>query len=183
MITGSYFFDGLGSYAPGTVLVAFVVTAGVYFLKQTKLKKYAANIWIKLLPFVLSVIVYAVYYCLSKMTLDCFLNETSIIVQQGFTAGCLATIISALLDKIIGKSELSGKALLTRKLLEGFIADDDLESMAQRVADVISSSYSEEDVTLVCAVLADYKKSKGETAEEEILLLSKLIVSVLKRTT
>ena len=177
--------DFLAGYAPGTVLVACVVVACVRLLKKTVLKNYLKNPLIGFLPFALGVVVYAVYYCVVKLSFDVFLGEAWYVIQNGFAVGCLATVLSALLDKLCGKTKLSGKALIVRPLLENVAPAQALDALAEEVAACISDDCSQEDEERVFSLLREKlcDESGGSADADELRALAKLIVATVGKTT
>lgn len=177
--------DFLAGYAPGTVLVACVVAACVELLKRTVLKKYVNNPLVSFLPFILGVAVYAAYYCIVKLSFEVFLEETWGVIRNGFAVGCLATLLSALVDKACGKTKLSGKALVVRELLEGTVPSDKLDSLAEQVAQLVSADGTEEDEEKVFSALREALSSTDGKARssEELYALAKLIVATVNKTT
>lgn len=175
--------DFLAGYAPGTLLVACVVVACVRLLKKTVLKNYLKNPLIAFLPFVLGVAVYAIYYCIVALSFDVFWEEIGKAVGQGFAVGCLSTALSALIDKHIGKTALSGKAGIVRQLLEGIAPAETLDELAQRTADNISEG-GEEDEERVFSLLSESLNGESETfSSAELRVLAKLIVAAVTKTT
>jgi hypothetical protein len=183
-VTDIYFFNSSGgSYAAETMLVAGAVTLCVLILKNTLLKKFAKNSIITWLTFFFGVVVYAVYECITQQSFSILWTDSAVILQEGVSAGCFATVIGAAIDNWTGKSSLTGNAAIIRKLIEGFVDEEDLEDVALALADDISADYSDEDVQAVKQVLSDYKLQKeNRSAETEAELLARLIIETLKRT-
>lgn len=177
--------DFLAGYAPGTVLVACVVVACVWLLKKTVLKNYLKNPLVAFLPFALGVVAYAVYYCIVKLSFEVFLGEAWYVIQNGFAVGCLATVLSALLDKLCGKTKLSGKALVVRPLLADVAPAQELDALAEAVADCISVDCSQEDEEKVFSLLCEklYGESDLPPDTDNLRALAKLIVATVDKTT
>jgi hypothetical protein len=183
-VTDIYFFNSSGgSYAAGTMLVAGAVTVCVLILKQTLLKKYAKNSLITWLTFFFGLVFYAAYECITEQSFSILWTDSAMILQEGFSSACFATVIGAFIDNWTGKSTLTGNAAIIRKLIEGFIDEEDLDDVALSVADDISAEYTEEDIQTVKKILSDYKQQKeNRSAETEAELLARLIIETLKRT-
>jgi hypothetical protein len=184
-LTDIYFFNSLGgySYAAGTMLVAGVVAFFVFILRKTLLKKYAKNSLMTWLTFFLGVVLYAVYDCITERSLERLWEDSGMILQEGISSGCFATMIDAFIDNLLGKSDLTGNAAIIRKLIEGFVEEDDLDGVAKEIAEAVSAEYSDEDVQKVKKILSDYKQEKeNRSAETEAELLARLILESLKRT-
>jgi hypothetical protein len=184
-LTDIYFFNSTGgySYAAGTMLVASVVAVCVFIFKKTLLKKYAKSSLMTWLTFFLGVLFYAVYDCITERSWQVLWENFGVVLQEGISSGCFATMIDALIDNLLGQSDLTGNAAIIRKLIEGFVDEDDLDTQAKTIADTVSAEYSDEDIAKVKKILSDYKQEKeNRSAEIEAELLARLIVETLKRT-
>lgn len=185
----TYLFDNIGVDA-GSLLVACVVVMIVSLMKTTILKNLAQSPFFTLLPFLTGILLYAGYYAVLRFTANSILVTVDKILQEGFSSGCYATVISAFLDKCFGKTKLGGKALVIRKLLEGFVEEDCLDKVAKQVAAVLPDNLSNvavKDVDKkVGAILTDYQKNRKDGVEnsaEEMEVLARLIVATLQKTT
>lgn len=173
--------DFLAGYAPGTVLIACLVAVCVRILKRTVLKKRPESPLAAFLPFVLGVFFYVVYYFVLALSFDVFLETAGRAVGQGFTVGCLATLLSALTDKYFGgKTSFTEKELVVRRLLEGVFPEAETDDEARRVASLIQNGGEEEKEK----VYAELKERLGESAPPEVVLraLSSLIVETVVGT-
>lgn len=186
-MTNTYFLNAFDGYGVGTLLVACLVVAGVWGLKKTLLKDHLQSPFMPYLPFVLGVAVYAVYYCILSLTLNGFLTHVEVVVKDGFTVGCLSTIVSSSLDRITGKTHLAGKALFVRTLLQGFVPDSLLDGTAQKVADCFTADQNSgmgasNAQTEVCAILNEALSSSGSDASyEDVSALARLIEATLRK--
>lgn len=170
-------------YDVATLLIACIVVAGVRVLKKTLLKNHLQNPFLPYLPFVLGVIVYAVYYCILALTLNGFLTHAQTVVREGVTVGCFSTVISSFLDKLTGETGLSGRALIVRSLLQGFVPDGQIEACAVRVAGCFDGGYGEEEQTAAARAIGEALASGGEECEtEDTLALARLIAMTLQKT-
>lgn len=181
-MTDSYFLNSLGGYAPEMLFVSCAVSFGCYFLKKTLLKKYQNAPVVTLLPFILGIVFYALYDCIVHLTLQGFLSEAGVVVQNGFTTGALSAVVTSLLDKLFGKTKLTGKALLIRTLLQGFVPNELLDDLAEKIADGLSAS-DDLDETAVEKVLLESFPTEQKPSEEEIKALARLLIFTLKQTT
>jgi hydroxyethylthiazole kinase-like sugar kinase family protein len=135
------------------------------------------------LTFFLGVILYAVYDCITEHSLQILWTNTETILQEGISSGCFSAVFGAFIDNLLGKSNLTGTQAVIRKLIEGFIDDNELDEVAEVIAENVSAEYSEEDVVKVKQILSEYKEEKeNRSAETEAELLARLIVETLKRT-
>lgn len=187
------FFNNFGVDI-GCLLVACVIVAIVSLLKSTILKNHAQSPFLTFLPFLLGILLYAGYYGVLRifMSGNGLLVTLDGILQQGFTSGCFATVISAFVDKCFGKTTLGGRALVVRKLLEGFVEEGKLDQTAKRIASTLPDDLTESDtveanaVKKVTTVLMDYQKNRTdgmESSSMEMEVLARLIVATLQKTT
>ncbi len=156
--------DLIAFYGVDVVLLAAATSVLTQILKNTLLKN-APNKLYTLLPFILGVIVYAVYTAISRVSFYyVFINFVSVL-EQGIKTGGVATVVYIVYEQFVrGKTSLA----LSENALKALIADFVAEGAADAaVAEILKSPDRAEEI------ISAYKRKDAD--DGKIAVFAKLI--------
>ena len=116
------------------------------------------------------------------MSFEYLLNEYVSILEHGISVGAVATLYYVLYEQFIrekdGLSETEG---VIATLLEGYVPAENLTAASKAVASAIEKDVTGNGAEKAQKLLSEY--SDGKISENDILLLSRLIIETLAHLT
>ncbi len=160
------------------VLALSAVTAIiVQIFKKTFMKKVQKKL-ITFLPFALGTVLYAIYAALRNLSFFYIVNNYVSVLEHGFSVGVVATLMYVMYEQFVReKSGLTATQGVVAALIEGYVPSDKLEDVAKAIADAIAKDVSGDGAKRTAEILTE--NSEESVSENEIVLLSKLIIEAL----
>ena len=116
-------------YSADVLLIAFGVTLLTSLLKKTVLKNVSNKLYV-FLPFLVGLIVFAVYRALVTLSAAPFTTELFKTLEGGFATGCAATLYYVFFEQFIrGKTGVSPLS----PLLEGIVPEEKRAEAAKKL--------------------------------------------------
>lgn len=169
--------DTFNLYGFDITALAAVTCIIVQVLKLTALKKCKKKV-ITFLPFVIGVILYAVYVSICKMSAVYVFENIAEVLECGFAIGSLSTVLYVGYEQLIReKTYSSGMEGVISTLIEGYVPSDAVESVAKQIANAIEKDVEGNGAKKAAEILV--QSADGNVSEKDIALLAKLIIDTL----
>lgn len=172
------FFASSERYGADVLLVALLVAGCVEILRRILPTKIVRAPVFSLIPPLLGAALFAAYYALTHGSFCSIAENWQYFLERGVAVSCVSVAENALLSRLLGETTLSREAAIVRELLLEEM-EEKTEEAAQKIADAVSSEYSEEDVRRTEELLREYAPAIDE---ERARLLARRIVETLKIT-
>lgn len=175
-IINTFTFYGLDIGALALLTCAITQLIKRLFFKTARKKL------VTFMPFIIGTALYAVYAVIRNLSFEYLLNEYVSILEHGISVGAVATLYYVLYEQFIrekdGLSETEG---VIATLLEGYVPAKNLAAASKAVASAIEKDVTGNGAEKAQKLLSEY--SDGKISENDILLLSRLIIETLAHLT
>ena len=173
------FFNVLEKYSVNVLALALGVCIATSLIKKAVPASYKK--YLTFIPFILGCIAYAIYMFICDNSYNVF---SSLTVEKGFECGAASTIYYIVYEQFIrGKKSLTDnsdyKQLAVEEILKDFVKEDAIESVSKYLAENVSLSISDNAYCLTLCTNALNGKTLSGVTEDDISLMSKLIVKTL----
>lgn len=169
--------DAFTFYGADVILLAAATAVLTQLLKIT-LFKGARKKLATFLPFMLGTLLYAVYAAVRNLSFVYLFEEYVSIIEHGVSVGAAATLYYVLYEQFVReKSKLSATEKVIATLIESYVPSDGLEAAAKAVAEAIARDVTGDGARRAEEIIASY--SQGNATEQDLRLLSKLIIETL----
>lgn len=169
--------DTFTFYGLDIAVFSAVTCMVVQLLKKTALKRCQRKV-ITFLPFIVGVILYAVYASVCKLDAAYVLTNYVDVLEHGFSVGSLATLVYVGYEQFIRSSGVPSRAEgVIATLIEGYVPTDEVETVAREIAQAIERDVCGDGAKKTAEILT--RSSDGEAGEKDVALLAKLIIETL----
>ena len=174
-------FSTFTFYGIDVTVLALVTTVVTQVIKKTLFRR-AKKKLITFLPFLLGTLFYAIYAAVRNLSLCYLLDEYISILEHGISVGAVATLYYILYEQFVReKDSLSETERIISTLIEGYVPTESVEKAARAIAEAIGRDVTGNGATRAQEILAEF--SNGELGENDLRLLSKLIIETLAHIT
>ena len=161
------------------ILLAALTAITVQICKATFLKKLRRKL-LTFLPFVLGTVFYAAYAAVKNLSVIYLLEEYVTVLEHGISVGAVATLLYVLYEQFVrDKKTVSASQGIISALIEGYVPTDRVEEVAKLIANAIEKDVTGNGATRAAEILTD--NAEGEITEQDIRLLSRLIIEALAK--
>jgi hypothetical protein len=169
--------DTFTFYGVDVIALAAATCLMVQLLKLTIFKNCKKKV-LTFLPFVIGTILYAAYATVCAFNFFYVFKNYSEVLEHGFAVGALSTVIYVWYEQFIReKKTTSTSASIIATLIEGYVPSDEIESIAESIANAIEKDVTGNGAKKAAEILTENKGE--EITEKDIALLSKLIIETL----
>ncbi|MDE7306475.1 MAG: hypothetical protein K2N33_03715 [Clostridia bacterium] len=170
--------DTFTFYGIDIIILAAATAVITQVLKKTLLKKVKKKL-ITFLPFGLGTLFYAVYAGIRNMSFYYLVNNYTSVLEHGLSVAAAATLLYVLYEQFVRESDSASSATekVISTLIEGYVPEANLSAAAKAVAEALERDVTGNGATRAEEIIASY--SDGEISEQDIKLLSKLIIETL----
>ena len=175
-IFSTFTFYGLdvSFLALATAVITQIIKATLFKNAQKKL--------VTFLPFIIGSILYAAYADARNLSLAYLIYEYVSVLEHGVSVGAVATLYYVLYEQFVReKSKLSETERIISALIESFVPSERLETAAKAVAEAVARDVTGNGAKRAQEILREY--ADGEIDENELFLLSRLIIETLANLT
>lgn len=170
--------DTFTFYGIDIIILALFTAVITQVLKKTVLKKVKKKL-ITFLPFGLGTLFYAVYAGIRNMSFYYLVNNYTSVLEHGLSVAAAATLTYVLYEQFVrddgAKASATEKVIST--LIEGYVPEASLSAAAKAVAEALERDVTGSGAARAEEIIAGY--ADGMTGEQDIKLLSKLIIETL----
>ena len=164
------------------VLVLALATVGIVQLIKITVFKHAQKKLLTFLPFVVGTVLYAVYAAISHLSFTYVIEEYASILEHGVSVGAAATLYYVVYEQFVReKKGLSEVEQIIATLIEKYLPKENVEKAAKTIAEAIAQDVTGNGAVRAREILTEY--SDGEISENDIQLLSRLIIETLAHLT
>ena len=128
-MTAWQFFHAFRTFGADVLLLALGVTLLTSLLKKTVMKNCNKKAFV-FLPFVIGIIVYAVYAALVTLSANPFTKDLWTTIEKGISCGLAATLYYVLYEQFIRTPKSTKNADPLCVLLEGIVPDEAIQEAA-----------------------------------------------------
>lgn len=161
--------DLITFYGVDVVVLAIATAALTQLLKTTLLKK-APNKVYTFIPFLIGVILYAIYAAISRVSFCYIAENAAYILEQGIKVGAAATVIYVLYEQFVrGKVCASVPENAVAEIIQGYVAEGYEAAAAAEILAAPETAYE---------IIEKYRRE--EVGDDEITALCRLLVKVLQ---
>lgn len=173
--------DTFTFYGVDVLLLALATAALTQGLKITLFKN-AQKKLVTFLPFIIGTLLYAVYAAIRHLSFFYLFEEYTCVLEHGLSVGAMATLYYVLYEQFVRqKDSLSQAEGVIATLIEGYVPKENVEKAAKAVAEAIERDVTGNGAARAKEILAEY--SDGEISQNDIALLSRLIIETLAHIT
>lgn len=169
--------DTFTFYGIDVLLLAFLTTILTQLFKKTVFCRTQKKV-VTFLPFILGTILYAVYVWINGKSFELVLKQYTIILEHGISVGAAATLYYVMYEQFVRKNyDFSTTERVIATLISGYIPNENLQKAAKEIAEAIKMDVVGEGASKAKEILLSY--AEGKSQEQDITLLSKLIIETL----
>lgn len=171
-VIDTFTFYGLDVIALAAATCIFVQLAKITFFK--KRRKQALTF----LPFIVGSLLYAGYAALLHLSIEFVADNYVEVIEHGFSVGALSTVIYVWYEQFMrGKKSVSATEGVIATLIDGYVPDEQTESIAARIAQAIERDVTGDGAKKIADILSE--NHPEEVTEKDIKMLSRLIIETL----
>lgn len=168
--------DAFTLYGVDVVILSLITELTVQLLKKTLLKNVNKKIY-TFLPFIFGAVYYAIYVCLSRLSIAYLFENYVSVLEHGFSVGTLATLIYVCYEQFLReKDNTSTIEGVIATLIEGYVPTDEEEAIAKEIAAAIEKDVTGDGATKTAEILLSHSEN---ATEKDVKLLAKLIIETL----
>lgn len=169
--------DTFTFYGMDVILLAAATCVLVQILKITLFKKRKKRV-LTLLPFIIGSALYAGYSALLHLSFEFVADNYVEVIEHGFSVGALSTVIYVWYEQFMrDKKSASATEGVIATLIEGYVPDEQTESIAARIAQTIERDVTGDGAKKIAEILSE--NHPEEVTEQDIKMLSRLIIETL----
>ena len=173
--------DTFTFYGVDVALLAMLTAAATQLLKMTLFKN-AKKKLVTFLPFMIGTLFYAVYAAVRNLSFFYIFEEYTAVLEHGISVGAAATLYYVLYEQFVReKSSLSATEKVISTLISGYVPADSLEKAAKTIAEALERDVTGDGASRAEEIIANF--SNGDITENDIKLLSKLIIETMANLT
>ncbi len=173
--------DTFTFYGVDVALLAMLTAAATQLLKMTLFKN-AKKKLVTFLPFMIGTLFYAVYAAVRNLSFFYIFEEYTAVLEHGISVGAAATLYYVLYEQFVReKSSLSATEKVISTLISGYVPADSLEKAAKTIAEALERDVTGDGASRAEEIIANF--SNGDITENDIKLLSKLIIETIANLT
>ena len=128
-MTAFQFLNAFRTFGADVLLLALGVTLITSLLKKTVMKNCNKKVFV-FLPFIIGLVVYAVFSALVTLSAAPFTTELLITLEKGFSCGLAATLYYVLYEQFFRAPKSEAPKSPLSPLLDGIVPDDKKEEAA-----------------------------------------------------
>lgn len=173
--------DTFTFYGVDVLLIALLTAVLTQIIKITLFKN-AQKKLLTFLPFVIGTLLYAVYAILRHLSFFYLFEEYTCVLEHGLSVGAMATLYYVLYEQFVReKDNLSQAEGVIATLIDGYVPKENVQKAAKAVAEAIERDVTGNGALKAKEILTEY--SDGEISQNDIILLSRLIIETLAHIT
>lgn len=173
--------DTFTFYGIDVILLAGLTAILTQLFKKTLFCRAQKKI-VTFLPFILGTVLYAVYIGINSNDFDYVLQEYTSILEHGISVGAAATLFYVMYEQFVRKNtEFSTTEKVIATLIESYVPKENLQKIAGEIAEAIKLDVLGNGASKAQEILLTY--TDGKVSEQDITLLSRLIIETLAHLT
>lgn len=175
--------DAFTFYGLDVMALAAATCLSVQLLKVTVFKKRSKKV-LTFLPFFTGTLLYAAYFALRNLSLECLVAEYVTVIEHGFSVGALSTLIYVWYEQFVRtKKETSATESVIATLIKGYVPDEVTAKVANEIALAVARDVTGNGAKRIAEILQE-NRAEGESLDErEMTMLSRLIIDTLASLT
>lgn len=170
--------DTFTFYGIDVIMLAFLTAVTVQLFKLAPFTKNNKKL-LTFAPFFTGTLYYAVYACIRNLSFIYVLKEYVSVLEHGISVGAAATLLYVLYEQFV-RNKNGGQSVsesVISALIKSYVPERGLQKTAALIAEAIQKDVTGSGAKRAAEIIAD--NAEGELCEEELKLLSKLIIETL----
>lgn len=164
-MTALQFFNAFRTFGVDVLLLALGVTLLTSLLKLTVMKNCNKKTFV-FLPFVIGIVVYAVFSALVTLSADPFTKDLLVTIEKGISCGLAATMYYVVYEQFFrSPKKTTADPLLS--LLEGIVPEEKREDAANALTEKCTGAEKEQLLEIVRETLLTYASPELSPMEAE----------------